>query len=352
MPARQENHPFVKLFKELLRVPAPGGREEMIAALIRGKIEALGYASETDPSGNVVVRLEGREPKSPLVALAAHMDEIAMVVSSIEADGSLRVGPSGGILPWKTGEMPVEVLGDNGSVTGVLSMGSTHTKEAASQPGVTWRDVKIITGLTQEGLSAAGVRPGSTAVPERGVRGPYFMGAPDDPLIAAWSFDDRAGCATLLRLLEALKRRAITPIHPVLICFTVHEEGGCHGAKNLCFRERPEVFVAIDGCPIIDESVLSLDGRPGIWSKDEKTHYDQRLLRDFLVLAKEAGTELRPVTYERAASDASAVYAAGLAPRVAFVGHVRTNSHGFEVARLSCFDNHLAILVKFCEQWR
>ena len=43
------------------------------------------------------------------------------------------------------------------------------------------------------------------------------------------------------------------------------------------------------------------------------------------------------------------VYASGAAPRVATVGIVRENSHGYEVARLSVFDNLLNTLIRFME---
>ncbi|HVF09433.1 MAG TPA: M20/M25/M40 family metallo-hydrolase, partial [Abditibacteriaceae bacterium] len=178
------------------------------------------------------------------------------------------------------------------------------------------------------------------------------FGAPDDPLVAAWTFDDRMGVVTQLRLLEALQQRGITPVRPTMIAFTVHEEGGCHGAKVLAHRERPEVFIAVDGCPMSPGSGLVLDGRPATWSKDAKAHLDQRLVRDFCRAAREAGTELQIVVLGgRAYSDASAVYDCGAAPRVGIIGHVRENSHGFEVARLAVFDNLLATLIRFIETW-
>ena len=72
---------------------------------------------------------------------------------------------------------------------------------------------------------------------------------------------------------------------------------------------------------------------------------------DFLRAAEEAGTELQPVVYDSAASDASLVYAVGGAHRVACLGHVRENSHGYEVARLSVFDNLFKTLVQFIATW-
>ncbi len=94
---------------------------------------------------------------------AAHMDEIGLVVTKINLDGSLKVNKTGGLMPWKLGEGPVEILGDQETIVGVLSMGSTHTANAASQM-ITWDDVQVLTGLLPAQLKAAGVRPGSTAV--------------------------------------------------------------------------------------------------------------------------------------------------------------------------------------------
>src|SRR5438128_1154743 len=117
------DHPALRLFTELLAVPSPSSREEGIATILRAKLGSLGYTHQTDGAGNVFVRLAGRTPDGPLCCYASHMDEIGMVVTRIEADGSLRVDRSGGLYPWKHGEGPVEILGDTGSITGILSMG-------------------------------------------------------------------------------------------------------------------------------------------------------------------------------------------------------------------------------------
>jgi putative aminopeptidase FrvX len=344
------DHPALELFRRLLSVPSPSGREERLAEVVRTVLTDLGYEHETDGAGNVTVRLPANDADARPMVFAAHMDEIAMVVTAVEDDGSLRVDRSGGLYPAKIGEGPVEIVGDDDIVPGVLSMGSMHRPDAASRQ-IKWEDVRILTGLTPAQLRQAGVRPGSTAVPARSRCGPVLLGDEEDPLVAAWTFDDRMGVVALLRLLEALRGEGITPAVPTLVCFTVHEEGGCHGAKVLAQRERPEVFIAIDGCPMPPGSGLALDGRPATWSKDSGTHFDQGLVRALCSAARAAGTELYTPVYSAAASDATAVYAVGAAERVATVGHVRENSHGFEVARLSVFDNLLATLVQFIRTW-
>lgn len=347
-PLFTEN-PSLALFGELLSVPSPSGYEQQVAAIVQAKLDALGYPHETDSTGNVLVRLDGKNANAPLLCLASHMDEIGFVVTSIDEDGSLRVMRSGGLYPWKAGEGPVEILGDHASITGMLAMGSTHT--AARNQILEWRDVRILTGLSPVELQGAGIRPGSPGVPTREVVGPVIFGTPHDPLVGAWTFDDRMGVAMLLRLLTELKDQRMQPQRPTLIAFTVCEEVGGLGAKVVAKRDAPETFIAVDGSPIPAGTPLEIDGRPGIWSKDRLAPYDVQLLRDLSAAAERVGTELQSVAYDSAASDASLVFAAGLTQRIACVGHVRENSHGYEVARVAVFENVVRTLVEFVKTW-
>lgn len=340
----------IALFEALLAVPAPSGWEGAMASFVQQKLIDLGVTPEVDVAGNVLVRFNGRNPSAPLTVFASHMDEIGFVVSRIEADGSLHARASGGLLPWKLGESPVQIIGDEETITAVLSFGSTHGGSLGNKP-ITWEDVRILTGLSTTQLQAKGVRVGSAGVPVSEMRGPYLFGDDADPLLAAWTFDDRAGVLTLLRVIERLQAEAVQPQTPMIFAFVTSEEIGGHGAKNLALREQPAVFIAVDGAPIPEGVPLQLDGRPAAWSKDRLASYDQQLIRQFRQAAKMAGTALQTAVYEGAASDASLLAYAGLAPRIACLGHVRENSHGYEVARLSVFDNLLNTIVAFIRTW-
>jgi putative aminopeptidase FrvX len=352
---RYSHHEALELFIRLLEVPSPPGREERLAQIVGSLLEEMGYAFERDGAGNLTVRLDGGASSTGSSAgkllFSAHMDEIGMVVTAIEPDGVLKVNRSGGLYPAKIGEGPVDIVGDGEILSGVLCMGSMHRPDAATHQ-FTWNDVYVVTGLQRQKLEALGVRVGSSIVPARFRCGPYLFGEADDPLVAAWTFDDRMGVVTLLRLLASIKKEGIMPARPTLVCFTVCEEGGCQGAAVVAQRERPEVFVAIDGCPIPPGVEMKLDGRPGIWSKDRSTNFDQALIGDFSRAAREAGTELQVAVYSAAYSDSSKAYEVGAAERVATLGQVRENSHGYEVARLSVFDNLLKTLVQFLKTWK
>jgi len=344
------DHPGLALFQELLDIPAPSGQEAAMAAFLAEKLGGWGYETHVDEAGNVTVRVDGIAEDAPLVCLAAHIDEIGMVVTRIDCDGSLRVTRSGGLHPWKLGEGPVEILGDRETIGGAVSMGSGHSRAVVSQE-LTWDRVRVLTGLTPESLAERGVRVGSPIVPTRDVRGPFIFGDPHDPMIAAWSFDNRLGVTVLLQLLKRARDEDLRPRCGFLVAFTVQEEIGCHGAKILAQRERPDVFVAVDGSSLVPECPVELDGRPGIRSKDRVATYDQGLFADLCRLSADAGVDLQPVVYDGAASDASLVYSIGASPRVACLGYVRESSHGYEVAPLSTFENLLTTIEAFFVRW-
>ena len=340
------------LFRELLAIPSPSGREHRLAERIEQHLRDIGYEPESDSAGNLVVPLGSRPHSNPPCLIAAHIDEIGAVVTSIADDGSLRVRPSGGLHPWKLGESPVQVLGDADSIMGVFSMGSTHgVRDGDSDRAVGWESVRIVTGLPPDELRERGITPGAQAVPAEFVRGPIAFGESADPLIAAWTFDDRMGVVAMLRVLKRLRDENREPAYPTIFAFTVHEESGGEGAKWLARQVSPCAFVAVDGCPIPEGTQLELDGRPGIWTKDRLVHYDLGLMRALDEAAHRAGTELQRATYDATLSDASAVRSVGAAPRAACFGHVRDNSHGYEIARLSVFDNVYATLWELVASW-
>ncbi|MCJ7624278.1 MAG: hypothetical protein MUO76_12310, partial [Anaerolineaceae bacterium] len=103
---------LVELFEELLTVPSPSGHENRIARFIQSKIESMGYVFQTDGSENTYVLLDGIDILAPKCCVAAHIDEVSLIVSGIDMDGSIRVISSGGLLVRKLGERPGDILGD------------------------------------------------------------------------------------------------------------------------------------------------------------------------------------------------------------------------------------------------
>jgi len=300
------------------------------------RLEELGHEPQIDPAGNVFIQLRGSEMDRPSICYAAHIDEIGATVTAIDG-GELQIRRLGGLFPWKLGETPVSVLGDRRTIGGMLSFGSGHSRSAVER-GATWEGARVLTAQSTAQLQAAGIRIGSPVVPDRSVCGPFVFGDSESPWIGSWTFDNRLAVACTLEALERMSRESLQPRSPTLVAFTVEEEIGCLGAKVFAQRERPDIFVAIDGSPLVPECPIALDGRLGIRSRDRMATYDQQLLQEMCTLSKAAGVEMQSVVYEGAASDASAVYSVGASPRVACFGYVRASSHGYEVTPLRTFD--------------
>jgi len=74
------DHPAVKLFIDLL-LPSLSGDETRVAEKVRSQLDEIGYAHVTDPAGNILVHLPGKDPGADQFVFAAHMDEIGMVVT-------------------------------------------------------------------------------------------------------------------------------------------------------------------------------------------------------------------------------------------------------------------------------
>lgn len=348
-----ENHrqnEIIQLFSELLVIPSPSGMENRLADHIYDKCVEWGYSPKKDYAGNVYVQIAGQKDSEETCCLAAHIDEIGLMVTKINADGTLNVERVGGTLTWKFGERPVEIYGEKKIINGVTAMGSGHAANSAQR--LEWKDVVIITGLNPERLESYGIKPGTLIVPIQSDRGPILFGEEVDPMIAAWTFDDKMGVVALLRLLKSIKIQNVTPFVNLVIAFTTTEEIGCFGAKHLAQSLNPTYFIAVDGCPFASESPMELDSRPGIRIRDRTYFYSLGLIKALSEAATTAGTELQHLVYISSGSDAGMAGNVGASPQAACIGHIRKNSHGFEVAYLSVFENLYKTLWAFITSWK
>ncbi len=340
---------IISLFKELLEIPSPSGQEGKMGDFIFEKLESWEFNPKKDHSGNIFVKITG-DSSDVSCCLASHIDEIGLMVTKINDDGTLNVERVGGCLPWKFGERPVEIFGKDKIIKGLTSMGSGHGGRKGDTQ-IKWEEVKVITGYSSEKLNSFGILAGTRILPLRSDCGPHVLGDESDPLLAAWTFDDRMGVVTLLRLLKTIKEERIQPKMDIFIAFTVQEETSCFGARSLAQKLKPTYFIAVDGCPTASHSPLEMDERPGIWLKDRRQFYSEELIEGLTKAATTVGVELQRAIFTGAASDASSVGMTGFSDQLATIGHVRKNSHGYEVASLEAFENLFKTLKEFISTW-
>ncbi len=226
-----------ELLEELIRAPGVSGFEEEVRGLIRSKVEAMGLEAEEDNIGNLIVTVGDSGPK---VVFIAHMDELGLIVSKMESDGSLRIRKVGGIDDRTLVGRVVEIRTQKGTVTGIIGLKPPHlmTESDDRKKVVGWEEIRVDVGTRSRAeTERLGVRVLDPMVIKKDVT---FIG----DMVCARGVDDRAGCAVLLEALERLRKRKL-PLRLVFV-WSVQEETGLKGAKVVGFRMTPEYVFAID----------------------------------------------------------------------------------------------------------
>ena len=331
---------------ELVELHSPSGVERAVDDYLLERLAEHGEAAR-DAAGNVVLRVEGREP-GPLRSVLAHKDEIGALVKRIGDRGDLAVNKLGGSFPWVWGEGPVDVLGRHRTVTGVLSFGARHIsdesdhKRQQTEAGVRWRDAWVETKLSSEELAEAGVRPGSRVVPSAARKRPIRLGG-DGEYVASYAIDDKGAVAGLLELAARVK----TPSHPVELVFTAREEIGCHGAKWYASRTDAEAAVAFEVTPVAKEYRTDPGPDPVLVTADAHGPLEDTLNAELEDAAAAAGVNLRYAALSGFGSDATAALTFGMIARTACLAFATENTHGFEIAHLG----GIVACVDVLERW-
>jgi len=312
------------VLRELIALPGPPGQEKAVREALAKHLDSMGLSHRTDPKGNMIVGSD-----RPRIVVTAHLDEIAMIVRRIEGDGRLRVGPLGGLYPWKLGEGPVQVLATAGPIDGVLSFGSVHTADPSSNvkqaesSSLMWEQAHVLVGQSVQDFERMGVRPGTRVVVHPKRRELMDLA----PWVGGYSLDDRADLVTWLLALEAL---GDVP-EGVMFAATAAEEVGGEGALYLLSEFRPEVCIALELGPAVVDAPVSLDDRPTVWATDSYATMaaaDGDLVAD---VAASAGIGIQWQALSSGGSDASCAASHGLCARPFTLGLPMANSHGFEV---------------------
>jgi putative aminopeptidase FrvX len=227
-----------ELLEEMIRIPGVSGYEDDIREYIRAKLKAMKLPSEEDNIGNLTVTIGS---KGPHIVFIAHMDELGLIVTTMEDDGSLRIRKVGGIDDRTLVGRVVEIKTQKGIVTGVLGLKPPHlmTESDDRKKVVGWEDVRVDVGTrSRKETERLGVRVLDPMVLKKDIS---YLGK---DVMCARGIDDRAGCAVLLDAVEGLKGRNLPA--RLSFVFSVQEEIGLRGAKVTGFSLRPDYVFAID----------------------------------------------------------------------------------------------------------
>lgn len=365
-----DDHDFSdELLQELLWAYGPCGQEDAVRAVIARELQPVVDDMWTDDSGNLIGYIAAdpstgdagapdhrhRTEAIPGTAtrVMAHMDELSMIVKRVESDGTLHLTQLGTMYPGNFGLGPVAVLGDNETLTAVLTLGSEHTTQESSRIWETkpdqgdrsldWHHVYVFTGRSTDELSAAGVHAGTRVCMDRSKRSMVEIGG----YVGAYFLDDRAAITALLNAARMLGGRQQRPADDVYFVFTTNEEIGGVGGAYASATLPGDLTLALEVGPTEREYNTSVTGGPIIGYSDALCVYDKSVADRLMKIATDRKLSPQSAALGAFESDASHAKANGLTARAGLLCLPTLSTHGYEVIARSAIDDMAAIVVDF-----
>ena len=261
-----------------------GGVRSVVMDAVREHVDEV----KVDALGNVLAFKRGTaRPESGQrrlrVMLDAHMDEVGLMVVGHDSDGFLRVRAVGGIDPRL---LPGAILRVGSEcIPGVIGIKPVHLLERGEDQKVSKLDdlvVDVGAGSKDEAKKLAPVGTYAAFATQFREMGPTVSGK---------AFDDRAGCAVLVELLQG--ERFGFDLHAA---FTVQEEVGLRGAQVAAYAVDPDCAFALEGTVADDipkdkdaSPTTELGKGPAITVMDRSFVADRRLVQLLTNTAQELG---------------------------------------------------------------
>jgi endoglucanase len=214
------------------------GKEEELSTKLQE--EFLPFVDETkiDNLGNLITFKKGESNAAPKVMLAAHMDEIGLIVTKIEKRGFLRFSTVGGIDSRTLAGQRVIMHAPEGAIEGVISAVPPHLTKMEERKEAYKFEQLFITPLLDEEEVKTKIPVGTLATVKTALN--ELCGS----VISGRTLDDRAGIAAIyltLQKLQNLKHKA--HLYAVI---TVQEEVGTRGAITSAFGIEPDLALAVE----------------------------------------------------------------------------------------------------------
>ncbi len=213
------------------------GREEEVKNLMIKLMKPYADKVTVDTFDNVIAMKKGKKGAKK-VMLAAHMDEIGLMVKTINKEGFLQFAKMGGIDDRILLAQKVIVYTKKGPLQGIIGSKPPHIqKEEERKKIVTYDELFIDIGAeSRESANSMGVTVGDPV----GFEAKYSQIGKD--IIIGKALDNRAGCATMIETLSQLQDTECT----IFAVGTVQEEVGLRGAGTAAFGVEPDVALALD----------------------------------------------------------------------------------------------------------
>ncbi len=216
------------MLKDLCEINGVSGDEDRVRSFIKENIHKYVDELIEDDYGNLIARKGGN--KKTKILIAAHMDEVGMMITGIEKNGLLKFKTIGlrnqAILAKKV------IIGEK-KIPGVIGHKAIHLTNQAERNRVPeLKEIFIDIGANSYEEVEKLIQVGDLATFDTKFK-------KEGDTIFGKALDNRIGCYILMELI--IKNNI-----PGYYAFTVQEELGLRGARIVAFRIAPDVAIAVD----------------------------------------------------------------------------------------------------------
>ncbi len=239
----------MELLLKLMDASGVSGNEEEVRDLISKEIEKHVDEVRIDKLGNLIAVKKGKLPK---VMLAAHMDEVGLMVKKIEENGNIRCSGIGEVKVSSLAGKKVKINVGRNFITGTIKLRKSKKNSV--------KDIFIKTKLSRNRLLKNNLEIGSYISFENRAN-------IKNNIVEGKALDNRAGCFTLIELAKKLGKSK----NEVYFVFTVQEEIGLYGATTSAFEIKPDWAITVDATEAkkdVSKSEVLLGRGPFITIKD------------------------------------------------------------------------------------
>lgn len=211
------------LLHRLTQSFGPSGNESEVAHVISKEVTPMVESLQVDPLGNLITRKRGEGRK---ILISCHMDEVGIIVTSIDHRGFLYFSAVGGLKAADLNHKRVRFVNKR---VGVISEELRRTDE-----GKTMTKYFIDIGVDSETKARQYVKEGDMAV----LVGDF---SETESHIISKALDNRVGCFIALEVLKKIESQ-----DDLYFVFSAQEEVGARGAKIAAYQIEPDLALIID----------------------------------------------------------------------------------------------------------
>lgn len=232
---RPESFEFLQ---SLIATPSPSGHEAAGQRLWSNFIRPFVDDLSIDAYSNVVAKrnIGGK----PHIMIAAHMDEIGLIVNHIDDRGFLKVQKIGGVNSLTLVGRQARVQGIRESFPGVIGTAPIHLKRPDDNAIPKVEDLWIDIGAANREEAIARVQVGATATVEQGLE------QLTEHRVCGRGLDNRSGCWIVAETARRLAEIDAPIAAEVSFVSNVMEEIGTLGIRQVTAAVKPDAIVALD----------------------------------------------------------------------------------------------------------